>query len=109
MRARSEPGVEEHPGATPRGVTGLGSPCKIPAPALPTPSESETTMARKSRTAVLKRQREAKKAEKAAMKREKRETRETRESEGGDRVATSEDLEGYGFVPGQDDDDEHSR
>jgi len=52
-------------------------------------------MARKSRTAVLKRQREAKKAEKAAMKREKR---ELRESEGGEKVATAEDLEGYGFA-----------
>lgn len=63
-------------------------------------------MARKSRTAVLKRQREAKKAEKAAMKREKR---ETRESEGGDRVATSDDLAGYGFTPGPDDEDDDSR
>jgi hypothetical protein len=52
-------------------------------------------MARKSRTAVLKRQREAKKAEKAALKREKR---EMRESEGGEKVATAEDLEGYGFA-----------
>lgn len=51
-------------------------------------------MARKSRTAVLKRQREAKKAEKAAMKREKR---DMRESEGGDKVATVDDLAGYGF------------
>ena len=57
-------------------------------------------MARKSRTAVLKRQREAKKAEKAAMKREKR---EMRESEGGEKVATAEDLEGYGFDAGDPD------
>jgi hypothetical protein len=53
-------------------------------------------MARKSRTAVLKRQREAKKAEKAAMKREKREIR-TSTSSGEQKVATAEDLEGYGF------------
>lgn len=54
-------------------------------------------MARKSRTAVLKRQREAKKAEKAAMKREKRELRaEASSSEL--KVATAEDLEGYGFA-----------
>jgi len=52
-------------------------------------------MARKSRTAVLKRQREAKKAEKAAHKREKR---DLRESESGEKVATAEDLEGYGFA-----------
>lgn len=54
-------------------------------------------MARKSRTAVLKRQREAKKAEKAAMKREKREMR-TAAASGEQRVATAEDLEGYGFT-----------
>ena len=52
-------------------------------------------MARKSRTAVLKRQREAKKAEKAAMKREKRELRT--EDESGGQVATPDDLAGYGF------------
>jgi hypothetical protein len=54
-------------------------------------------MARKSRTAVLKRQREAKKAEKAAAKREKRETR-TAESPGETQVATADDLAGYGFA-----------
>ena len=52
-------------------------------------------MARKSRTAVLKRQREAKKAEKAAMKREKRLLRA--EDETGGQVATNDDLTGYGF------------
>ena len=52
-------------------------------------------MARKSRTAVLKRQREAKKAEKAAMKREKRMLRA--EDETGGQVATHDDLTGYGF------------
>jgi len=59
-------------------------------------------MARKSRTAVLKRQREAKKAEKAAMKREKRTEREEQRGEGG-QVATTDDLAGYGF---QSEDDE---
>ncbi len=54
-------------------------------------------MARKSRTAVLKRQREAKKAEKAAMKREKREVR-VASSSTEQKIATSEDLEGYGFA-----------
>jgi len=54
-------------------------------------------MARKSRTAVLKRQREAKKAEKALHKREKREMRQT-ETTGEPRVATAEELEGYGFT-----------
>ena len=56
-------------------------------------------MARKSRTAVLKRQREAKKAEKAAMKREKRVVRE--EDESGGQVATADDLAGYGFDSGE--------
>ncbi len=53
-------------------------------------------MARKSRTAVLKRQREAKKAEKASMKREKREL--SKEDETGGTVATLDDLAGYGFA-----------
>jgi hypothetical protein len=59
-------------------------------------------MAKKGRTAVLKRQREVKKAERAAMKREKRETRRDAESESdsdSDAVATAEDLAGYGFGP----------
>jgi hypothetical protein len=59
-------------------------------------------MARKSRTAVLKRQREAKKAEKAAMKREKKDSRESLE---GDKVATTDDLAGYGFA-GDDEEEE---
>lgn len=67
-------------------------------------------MAKKSRMSVLKRQRERKKAEKAALKRERRgqpgdsellvstELEKRRSSsEGGSRVATKEDLEGYGF------------
>ena len=54
-------------------------------------------MARRSRTAVLKRQREAKKAEKQQMKRDKRQMREAADQSGG-QVATAEDLEGYGFV-----------
>lgn len=58
-------------------------------------------MARKSRTAVLKRQREAKKAEKALHKREKRELRQT-ESSGEPRVATAEELAGYGFAVDED-------
>lgn len=61
-------------------------------------------MAKKSRIAVLKRQREAKKAEKAAMKRERREQRVQEESK---EVATQEDLEGYGFgAPPQDENEE---
>lgn len=55
-------------------------------------------MGKKTRTGVLKRQREAKKAEKAAMKREKREVRQS-ESAGGAQVATANDLAGYGFLP----------
>ena len=53
-------------------------------------------MARKSKTAVLKRQRELKKAEKAAAKREKRAAREGVSAERS--VATYDDLAGYGLV-----------
>ncbi len=53
-------------------------------------------MARKSKTAVLKRQRELKKAEKAAAKREKRAMREGVSAERS--VATYDDLAGYGLV-----------
>ncbi|MEE9608428.1 MAG: hypothetical protein V3U03_11875 [Myxococcota bacterium] len=53
-------------------------------------------MAKRGRTAVLKRQREVKKAERAAQKREKRVQR--KEAPGHDEVATPEDLEGYGFI-----------
>ncbi len=58
-------------------------------------------MARKSRTAVLKRQREVRKAEKAAAKREKRVERESL-PEDANRVATADDLEDYGFAPSDD-------
>ena len=51
-------------------------------------------MAKKSRMSVLKRKRELKKQEKAAIKRERREQRETSET----KVATREDLEGYGVA-----------
>ena len=54
-------------------------------------------MARKSRTAVLKRQREAKKAEKAQFKRDKRAARETDET-GEPRIATRDELAGYGYA-----------
>lgn len=64
-------------------------------------------MARKrSRTAVLKRQREVKKSEKQALKREKKEMR--KEGSPGDslEVATRDDLAGYGFPIDDDDADE---
>ena len=55
-------------------------------------------MARKrSRTAVLKRQREVKKSEKQALKREKRELRKDEPGQEGEGVATRDDLAGYGF------------
>jgi hypothetical protein len=58
--------------------------------------EWEIRMARKrSRTAVLKRQREVKKSEKQALKREKRDIR--KEAPGHEAVATRDDLAGYGF------------
>jgi hypothetical protein len=50
---------------------------------------------KRSRTAVLKRQREVKKSEKQALKREKREIR--KESPGHEGVATRDDLAAYGF------------
>ncbi len=59
-------------------------------------------MARRSRTAILKRQREVKKAEKAAAKREKRELRDTTEPDDS-KVATTDDLKGYGFYSDSDD------
>ena len=62
-------------------------------------------MARKSRTAVLKRQREAKKAEKAAMKREKRLAREA-DTSGEPRVATTDEMAGYGFDGDEEPEDE---
>ena len=58
-------------------------------------------MARKSKTAVLKRQRELKKAEKAAAKREKRAMRESSDQT----VATRDDLAGYGLVDDEDEAD----
>jgi hypothetical protein len=55
-------------------------------------------MARKrSRTAVLKRQREVKKSEKQALKREKREMRGDEPDQETNGVATRDDLAGYGF------------
>jgi hypothetical protein len=61
-------------------------------------------MARKSKTAVLKRQRELKKAEKAAAKREKR---AMREGVGPDQeVASRDDLAGYGFPVADDEQEE---
>jgi len=62
-------------------------------------------MARKSRTAVLKRQREAKKAEKAAHKREKRQLREAEPSAGA-QIATDDELADYGFGSADDERDE---
>lgn len=67
-------------------------------------------MARKGKTGVLKRLREVKKAEKAALKREQMAMRKemgSDEGENGSRVATADDLAGYGFPVGgeQDEDD----
>ena len=62
-------------------------------------------MAKKGRTAILKRQREVKKAERASLKREKREVRKENETETG-LVATAEDLEGYGFASDEEEDEE---
>ena len=65
-------------------------------------------MARKrSRTAVLKRQREVKKSEKQALKREKREIR--KETPGHEEVATRDDLAGYGFPIDENDEGDQSK
>jgi hypothetical protein len=50
------------------------------------------------RPSVLKREREKKQAERAAMKREERARRDATKGEGGDAVATYDDLEAYGIV-----------
>lgn len=56
-------------------------------------------MARRSKTSVLKRQRERKKAEKAALKREEQRAKRETPAEGDSvPVASREDLEGYGLV-----------
>jgi hypothetical protein len=62
-------------------------------------------MARRSKQAVLKRQRERKKAEKAAAKREEKARRQAEESDGS-RVASAEDLAGYGLADESEDDRE---
>ena len=87
----------------------------------PPPGDSHTAlngwipMSKKSRTTILKRQRELRKAEKAAMKREKRGTRGEDAEEGGDggdsgdQVASRDDLAGYGFpVDAEPDENEKS-
>ena len=62
-------------------------------------------MARKGKTGVLKRLREVKKAEKAALKREEMKTRKETPAEPApvtDRVATADDMAGYGFPADED-------
>lgn len=63
-------------------------------------------MARKSKMTVLKRQREMKKAEKAALKRSNRDERRGAEPlEAEDRIASRDDLAGYGFGPDEDEEE----
>ena len=71
-------------------------------------------MAKKSKTGVLKRLREVKKAEKAALKREELRLRKEMgpeaspevDSSDESRVATADDLAGYGFPVESDDEEE---
>jgi hypothetical protein len=64
-------------------------------------------MGKKSKTGVLKRLREVKKAEKAAMKREQlKERKDIEEPVRESRVATDEDMAGYGFPSGDETDQE---
>ena len=93
-------------------MTSEASPCRIRpilhygGEALPTGEQTPGTigMAKKGRTAILKRQREVKKAERAALKREKREIRKEEDTQA-DAVATADDLAGYGFGPADEDGD----
>jgi hypothetical protein len=64
-------------------------------------------MGKKSKTGVLKRLREVKKAEKAAMKREQlKERKDIEEPPRESRVATDDDMAGYGFPSGDEPDRE---
>jgi hypothetical protein len=66
-------------------------------------------MARKGKTGVLKRLREVKKAEKAALKRDQMKMRReasAKSESAADRVATSDDMAGYGFPTGGERDDD---
>ena len=67
-------------------------------------------MARKGKTGVLKRLRDVKKAEKAALKREQMAMRKDlppeEEEEPGSRIATTDDMAGYGFPVGDEEEEE---
>ncbi len=74
-------------------------------------------MAKKSKTGVLKRLREVKKAEKAALKKEEMRLRKEMgpgpssadEEKGEPRIATADDMAGYGFpVAGEEEEEEES-
>ena len=70
-------------------------------------------MAKKSKTGVLKRLREVKKAEKAALKKEEMRLRKEMgpgpaadESKGEPQIATADDMAGYGFPVGGEEEEE---
>ena len=66
-------------------------------------------MARKGKTGVLKRLREVKKAEKAALKREDmrmRKEKPVEEEPVTDRIATEDDMAGYGFPVAEEQEEE---
>jgi len=74
-------------------------------------------MAKKSKTGVLKRLREVKKAEKAALKKEEMRLRKEMgpepsandEEKGEPRIATADDMAGYGFpVDGEEEEEEET-
>lgn len=63
-------------------------------------------MGKRSKTGVLKRLREVKKAEKAALKREElRARKDAPERPAGGKVATEDELAGYGFPVATDEDE----
>ena len=68
-------------------------------------------MARKGKTGVLKRLREVKKAEKAALKRDQMKTRREAPADqevDPDRIATVDDMAGYGFPTSDEEEEETS-
>jgi hypothetical protein len=75
-----------------------------------TARNEDAPMARKGKTGVLKRLREVKKAEKAALKREqmamRKEMGPEEEDEPSDRIATADDMAGYGFPVGDEDEED---
>jgi hypothetical protein len=74
-------------------------PSEIDGESVPIFTRQGGAMARRSRQSVLKRQRERKKAEKAEAKRAQRAEPQPEAPVEGSRVASQDDLAGYGLAP----------